>query len=1058
MGMLFLTSAVSFIKRVTSFVFLLSALILPFEQMVFAAEFSSSIKKTGSISINNPDSDLAAKKTVIKKTAVNKLDSHSLASLKPSKSPAMQLSTLFADSQGGLTSNANNFHEAWNASVDQRTGNASFSLTVASVLYDDGRGRRDLTLSYSGSPSAQSRDIFGLGPQWKFNVGTEGASSAIVPGRRTTDITTGDGHHFTMVRERKGTTIWRPLHHKMDNVAFSGGPGDWHIFKASDIREYIANGYTQWEQTRDGRKLYFYYDNTGTRENTKRLTYICGHQLTIREQQGLHNACADNGIWITYAGRSITVHGTQDITLHKGESGGISNIDAITMPSLSSKGTSGGMKKSMIHFSYDNGGRRPWLLSGVSYPTGKSKTFLYNDQSSHPDTQFKGLPIGISGAHIPVVTEMVTTSEQTGSTPAQVLREWYHYGEVNSYGQLHNYMGYQGDGSVVPGRDNLFDRPDDYTYSVSRDNGLTTTTTTYNKYHLVQRVEQKDNRQKNLLAQNVRKYIPLKGTTFSQLPGNYALPTGSDKTLYATTETGQDKTVSPAKLMQATRYNNNGQKLWEQDAYGRITMTQYCPPEGNARCPAADSHWPKTAKPEKIVMIPARPSTGGNSRFLMAAATEHEDPEPAVITVFDYIKLPAITRHQEPSQRYSGGNTFIQTGDNDHFWQVKTKTAGTLPLSVIAHLQPGDALPELFQGKTSTQTSYQYNTLPHSDHYGQINQVSIAKYNPKTPVIKGNALLMAAVPSPAVPMEKITFNVHHEIDKSTQTRRTTTVATSDMSMMQKLNMQSSNINNNGVSLGTTVYSLKTGEKTASHDTLKELETQWYYDHWHRPVKQIITPASGGRPQEKTWHYIFNSGNTKENAVIETLPDGQQFKKVFNSLNQLITTSHRFADQAKKYIEDTSSWIPDSYIIYTTTGKIASKTVYHADNPASDNSQGGTIGLTTTYGYDTLNREVWKKTPDGNVAVTVHNDPAMQVLHYTVTKEGPGPLLSITESNVLGKTTARYLLPFNPAFKQQGKQLYSQALQTRLQQIINNLQPVSTLQTLNNYGLLPLSGS
>ena len=789
-------------------------------------------------------------------------------------------------------------------------------------------------------------------------------------------------------------------------------------------------------------------------KDTKRLTYICGHQLTIREQQGLHNACTDNGIWITYAGRSITVHGTQDITLHKGESGGISNIDAVTMPSLSSEGTSGGMKKSMIHFSYDNPGRRPWLLSRVSYPTGKSKTFLYNDQSSHPGTQFKGLPIGINGAHIPVVTEVVTTSEPTGGTPAQVLREWYHYGEVNSHGQLHNYMGYQGDGSVVPGRDNLFDRPDDYTYSVSRDNGLTTTTTTYNKYHLVQRVEQRDNRQKNLLAQNVRKYIPLKGTTFSQLPGNYALPTGSDKTLYATTETGQDKTVSPAKVMQATRYNNNGQKLWEQDAYGRITMTQYCPPEGNARCPAADSRWPKTAKPEKIVMIPARPSPGGNSRFLMAAATEHEDPEPAVITVFDYIKLPAIIRHKETPKRYSGVNTFIKTGDNDHFWQVKTKTAGTLPLSVTTHLQPGDALPELSEGKASTQTSYRYNTLPHSDHYGQINQVSIAKYDPKTPVIKGNALLMAAVPSPAVPMEKITFNVHHEIDKSTQTRRTTTVATSDISTIKN-----PDIHNNGISLGTTAYSLKTGEKTASHDTLKELETQWYYDHWHRPVKQRITPASGGRAQEKKWHYIFGA---QGNAVIETLPDGQQFKKVFNSLNQLITTSHRFADQAAKSIEDQASWIPDSYILYTNTGQIASKTVYHADDPANDGSRGGTIGLTTTYGYDTLNREVWKKTPDGNVAVTVRNDPAMQVLHYKVTKEGLGPLLSVVESNVLGKPAARYLLPLNPDFKRQktnnNKLLYSLDLQTRLQQVINSLQPVSTLQTLNNYGLLPLSGS
>ena len=1066
--MLFLKPAINFIKKSILFIFILSILILPFEQMVFAAEFSSPIKKSDSLSINNNlDSDLTVKKTLTKKTVLNQINNHPSTLLKPSALPATQLSVMADDSLGGLTSNANNFHEAWSASVDQRTGNASFSLTVASILHDDGRARRDLTLSYGGSPTARKRDIFGLGPQWRFNVGTEQASSAIVPGRRTTDIATNDGQRFTMVRGQndQGTAMWHPLHYKLGNVAFSGGPGNWNVFKATDIREYIADGYTQWEQTRDGRKLYFYYDKNGAGENTKRLTYICEHQLTIKEQQGLHNACAGNGIWITYAGRSITIHGTQDITLHKGESGGVSNIDSVTMPPLSSEGTSGSMKKSMIYFSYDSKGRRPWLLSRVSYPTGKSKTFLYNDQSSHSDAQFKGLPIGISinSTRIPVVTEMVTTSEQTGVTPPQALKEWYHYGAVDGHGQLHNYMGYQGYGSVVPGRDNLFDRPDDYTYSVSRDNGLTTTTTTYNKYHLAQRVEQRDNQRKNLLAQNIRKYIPLKGTTFSQLPGNYSLPIGNDKTLYATTETGQDKTVSPVRVMQTARYNNNGQKLWEQDAYGRITMTQYCPPEGNEHCPAADSRWPKTAKPEKIVMIPARPSPGGNSPFLMMAATEYTDPEPAVITVFDYIALPAVTRNKKKPGSYTRVNSLIQTGDNDHFWQVKTKTAGTLPLSVTAHLQPGDPLPELSGGKASTQTSYQYNTQTDSDNYGQINQVSITKYNSATPVIKGNALLMTAVPSPAMPMEKITFKVHHEIDKSTQTRRTTTVVTSDLSTMQTVKslyeMQKSNIQNNAISLGTTVYSLKTGEKTASHDTLKEMETQWYYDHWRRPVKQIITPTSGGKAQEKKWQYIFGA---QGNAVIETLPDGQQFKKVFNSFNQLITTSHRFADQAEKSIEDQASWIPDSYIVYTDTGQIASKTVYHADDPASDASPGGTIGLTTTYGYDTLNREVWKKTPDSNVAVTVRNDPAMQVLHYKVTKEGPGPLLSIVESNVLGKPVARYLLPLNPAFKRQGAKndnlLYSQDLQTRLQQIINNLQPASTLQTLNNYGLLPLSGS
>ena len=407
-------------------------------------------------------------------------------------------------------------------------------------------------------------------------------------------------------------------------------------------------------------------------------------------------------------------------------------------------------------------------------------------------------------------------------------------------------------------------------------------------------------------------------------------------------------------------------------------------------------------------------------------------------------------------------NALAQTGDSEHFWQVKTKTVGTLPLAAVAHLVPGDALPEPSQGKLSTETRYRYNTAPYAENYGQVNQIRVVKYKEEAPVIKGNALLMAAVPHPAVPRETVTLNVRHEIDSSAQTRTTVTTVASNSSVAETANnFHGRNLNaaDGELSLGTTVYSLKTGEKVASHDTLKEVQTSWYYDHWGRPVKQIVTPASGGREKTKTWQYIFTA---QENAVVETLPGGQQFKKVFNAHNQVVSTWHRFADQAKKPVEDRGTWIPGSRIAYTAAGKPESKTVYHAADPDTDGLPGDTIGLTTTYGYDTLNREVWKKTPDGVVSVTVRNDPAMQLLSYKVTKEGLAPLLSVTESNLLGKPVARYVLPLDPVFKKQGEErnklLYSEPIQKKLQQLLGNLQSIASLQTQNNYGLLPLSGA
>ena len=1056
-------------KKLFISLFFFSALSIPFEQMVFAAQFSHraatpAVNHTG-FRAARPASTLAVMQSEsITDQGGNNPGKPALSDVFKSSNPPGVPGTEFAatGNQGELVSTANNFN-AWSASVDPRTGNASFSLVVASVLYDGGRAKRELTLSYSGSPSAKGVDSFDLGPHWRFNTGMEQSSGYETVGHKASNLTTGDDHQFTMRSDRnsQGNTIWRPLHHKMDDVAFLGQPGHWVISKATGIREHIVNGYEMMEETRDGKKLYFYYNTDNAYDKTRRLTYICGHQLTVKEQNGYHNACVNNGIWITYQGNSVTVHGNQEIILYKGSNAGIKNISAISMPSLSGQGVSNSRQKSIIRFSYDDKGKRPWLLSRVSYPTGQSKTFLYNEQSSHPGAQIKGLPVGMKTTHIPVVTEMITSSEATAVTRASIHREWYRYGTDDKRLGSHNYTGYQGDGSVKPGRDNLFDRPDNYEYSVSKDNGLTTTTTTYNKYHLPILVEQWDNRQKNLIAKHVQEYTPWKNTTFDQLPGNYSMPIGSNKLMYATTEAGQDRDVRPAQVIQETKYDGNGQKIWQKDAYGRITITQYCPPEGNERCPGVDKSWTQVTQPEHVVMIPASHSPKSRSPFMrFSEIHEDTDPEPVTFITFDYLKIPVIASSRLPVLNLMENNTASDVKADEHFLQVKTKTVGTLPLSTVRNLKPGDRLPGLSGGRISTRTSYQYDTSQNADTYGQLKQLKVIRYPQALPRVQGNRLMAAAVPQSPVPGEAVTIKVNHAIDKQANTRTTTMALTADSSSHVNYFTRTANYKggHDDVFLGTAVYSLATGSRLISHDALKEAQTKWKYDDWGRQVEKTITPVRDGYPQTTRWNYIMGS---RENAVITTLPSGQQVKKNFNSLNQLVSTWHRFADKKRAPMEGISYWIPDTYITYTETGKTASKTVYHAADPMKDGLPGKTTALTTIYGYDTLNRQVWKKTPDGVVSVTVRNDPAMQIISYKVAtfpKEQLGPLLTVTESNLLGKPVARYLLPLDPHIKKRDQMLYSPGMQQQLRKVTANLQPASGLQTQNNYGLLPLSGS
>ena len=116
-------------------------------------------------------------------------------------------------------------------------------------------------------------------------------------------------------------------------------------------------------------------------------------------------------------------------------------------------------------------------------------------------------------------------------------------------------------------------------------------------------------------------------------------------------------------------------------------------------------------------------------------------------------------------------------------------------------------------------------------------------------------------------------------------------------------------------------------------------------------------------------------------------------------------------------------------------------------------------------YDTLNRKVWQKGPDGIIKVTVRNDPALWLMNYSVatgtskkaSAEKLGPVLSVVQSNILGKPVAQYTFALNPLLKLHGKAVYIKALQAQLKVLEGQLQSANHLQTTASYGLLPLDG-
>ena len=1074
-----------FIKKAVMLIALLFFFILPFEQMVWAA---------GSVAVHGGSALKAASihsGSIAYAPMPDSISKSWQAYSLPHKRLISPLTALpvMANGESALSSNADNFHGAWNATVDPRTGNASFSTTLASTLFNKGQSKRDLKLSYAGGPSARGADIFDLGPHWQWNTGHEHPAATEVAGHLTTAITLGDGHGFTMVSDREnGRTLWHPLRHKLRDVKITGHPGDWVISEATGVRQRILNGYEQWEENISGQRVYFYYNKQGASDSTRHLTYICAHEMSIEEQRVDGNACKNGGIHISYRGSNVIVQSHQRIVLHRINNSGIQMIDKIIMPSLSSPGVDDA-KSATIELAYDNHGRRPWLLSRVDYPTGLSKTFLYNGESSHPGIQTAGLSAGVNGAHIPVVTEEIRESTKTGEYKIPAARVWYRYSMPENGGQEHNYLGYQGQHSVIPGRDNLLDRPHSYTYSVMKDNGLTYTTTTFNKYHLPLTITERDSQNHAILASSRQDYSPWRGTVFSELPATYSMADRETKSAYTLTEQGNAAITVPALVIDSKKYDQEGNIIWKKDAYGRVTVTKYCPSEGDEHCPAMDKSWPQMSLPEKVLVLPAKQSPEGSVPFLTMAAGGV--PEVAMETVYDYVRMQAVPERKNLYEQADLtdkklSDKKLSDKEPSLFLRVSAKTEGTLPVADLDfyhrgyyenhnhcdnhnHYDSRNSLekrqfPEMTH--VSLKTTYGYNMDINDAAYGQMNQLTMAKTSETMPRVNNKLLQLNNIPdvhhhfSANTTEEVVSFAVDEHFDAVHGTHTKALRIIPEQSTPHAAGSFKRLDQGAGLQLGTTVYALDTGVKLSREDTLGEVKTLWHYDSWHRPVEEISLPRTGGRARVIKWTYIFTP---EENAVVKTLPDGQQMKAVLSADDKVLSTWHRFAGQGNTTVRGVKGWIPDTALTYTASGKVAEKTTWHAGDVRSDGSESPAIALKTRYGYDRLNRLVWTQQPNGIVDVAVRDDHAMRLFNYQVipaTKAHPeqlGSAIKVLETNILNKQTASYLLPLDPLINKSGRPLYSTALQLQLMQLKQQLLSTGTLQQQNSYGLLPMSG-
>ena len=298
------------------------------------------------------------------------------------------------------------------------------------------------------------------------------------------------------------------------------------------------------ENTR-GNSLYFHYTGTQTAARLKSVTDDSGKTL----------------LQIDYTDNGIQVHSLK-------ADGSMNTVQvAISNAHLQSFLFADG--KTQVAFQYAPAPGFAELIKHISYSSGSSEDFQYST-----------IPVPTGG---PVVQIYVVKSHYvTPGFNQPVSKTDYAYGLGNG----HNFLGYAAGIAYRQDVDNLYMRPDNYTYQtqVTRNDGPSAVTT-YNKYHLILNQKLYSPGSQRLISEVDYQYPNWLNSTISSLPANYSLATNITTKAYGATSVDTQglggQTLAPVEHSSSYEYDNQGNVLKTTKEDGTIITNQYAPADAN---------------------------------------------------------------------------------------------------------------------------------------------------------------------------------------------------------------------------------------------------------------------------------------------------------------------------------------------------------------------------------------------------------------------------------------------------------------------------------------------
>ncbi len=440
-----------------------------------------------------------------------------------------------AAGQSTITSNAFNFSSMYGGSVDGRTGAYSFNASLGTVHGNAGFGP-DYTYSLHYSSSNRGNSGYGFG--WSASLSHYNKTT------KTLSFLSGGTYKLTW----SGNTP-SIKYHKLDTLHLRGDPSGKYLLIAThkDGSEEFFNSYgnmVRFENTR-GNSLYFHYTGNQTSARLESITDDSGKTL----------------LQVDYTGNGIQVHSLKADGSMKTVQVAISNEQLQNF--LFADG------KTRVAFQYAPAPGFAELIKHISYSSGSSEDFQYST-----------IPVPTGG---PVAQIYVVKSHYvTPGCDQPVRRTNYAYGLGNG----HNFLGYAAGVAYRQDVDNLYMRPDNYTYQTQvTNNDEPSAVTTYNKYHLVLNQKLYAPGSHKLISEVDYQYPNWLNSTISSLPANYSLATKITTKAYGATSVDTQglggQTLAPVEHSSSYEHDNQGNVLKTTKEDGTVITNQYAPADAN---------------------------------------------------------------------------------------------------------------------------------------------------------------------------------------------------------------------------------------------------------------------------------------------------------------------------------------------------------------------------------------------------------------------------------------------------------------------------------------------